>query len=108
MPSDSARQNATARGIEPGIDPFLPVMGDIEQFRAPKLHGRRVPRFRGPAAALGKATPTGAGRRTGAEVGEGVAGARQSSDVAMRQARAPGMLGFENGTRRGRRERTGS
>jgi hypothetical protein len=37
MPSDSARQNATARGIEPGIDPFLPVMGDIEQFRAPKL-----------------------------------------------------------------------
>jgi len=37
MPSDSARQNATARGIEPGIDPFLPLMGDTEQFRAPKL-----------------------------------------------------------------------
>jgi hypothetical protein len=37
MPSDSARQNGTARRIEPGIDSFLPVMGDIEQFRAPKL-----------------------------------------------------------------------
>jgi hypothetical protein len=41
MPSDSAPQNATARGIEPGIDPFLPVMGDIEQFRAPKLRKTR-------------------------------------------------------------------
>jgi hypothetical protein len=29
MPSDRARQDATARDIEPG-DPFLPVMGDIE------------------------------------------------------------------------------
>ena len=75
----------------------------------PLYHSRRFDEHQGgPAAALGKARPTGAGRRKGAEVGEGVASARRSPDVAMRQARSRVTLGFENGTRGGRRERTGS
>jgi len=38
MPSDSARHNATARGIEPGIDPFRPGAPNCGQLTAVASH----------------------------------------------------------------------
>jgi hypothetical protein len=46
----------------------------------------------------------GAGRRNKAGGAEGVVAARQSADVAGRQARVPATLGCENGTRARKRE----